>query len=237
MAINLTCIISPHIDDACLSLSETILDHDLGDNIIVLNVFTLTNYLYLGHKNRDKEFNSLSLATSTRMNEELEFSRLLYHRSINYLPFFLGFKDAGLEEDVYIREERNSYFTNRIKKIQLIPQLRKFLDNFQEIEALLFPVGLGNHLDHITLRKASEFFKDQYKTWFYADIPYANKYNSITDVKKVLQMPKKTRSVKKFVPEAKVSLFKDIYKSQYYPAIENDMVCIARNLGGEILFR
>jgi LmbE family N-acetylglucosaminyl deacetylase len=235
MATKFMCIISPHIDDAYLSLSETIIHHHLGSNIIVLNVFTTTNYL--GHKSKNKDFKFVSLATSTRISEELRFSDFLYHRRINYLPFFLGFSDSCLEEERFIREESNNYIMNRIKKIKLIPQLRTLLNNFQEIETLFFPTGLGNHLDHLTLRSASKFFKDKYETWFYADIPYLNRYGSISEVKKALPVPIKRSEIKKFKPKLKANLFKELYKTQYYPNLDNELTNISRNLGGEILFR
>jgi len=149
MVTKFVCIVSPHIDDVYLSLSETIIRRNLGSNIIALNVFTTTNYL--GHKDKNKDFKHVSLATSTRIREELGFSDFLYHRNINYLPLFLGFNDSCLEEDTFIRKESNYYIMRRIKKIKLVSQLKTTLNKFQEIEVLLFPMGLGNHLDHLTL--------------------------------------------------------------------------------------
>jgi LmbE family N-acetylglucosaminyl deacetylase len=62
-----------------------------------------------------------------------------------------------------------------------IEKIRKALTKQSEagaMEALVLPAGLGNHIDHLTVREAAAPFTTNIPTAFYEDLPYATTHPS-----------------------------------------------------------
>ena len=101
-------IISPHIDDAILSLWWLVLNESL--NVEVINVFTITNYTINGVLDA-------SIVTDLRKWEEKVVSELM-----GFKPLFLDYIDAILRvwehEDEYIRSDYNPLSDSIFYKLQ-----------------------------------------------------------------------------------------------------------------------
>ncbi len=195
-------IFSPHIDDAFLSLGGSILDwKEKGENILVVNVFSVSNYTQYGIGEAEE-------VTEERKKEEIKVQKKTGVSSV-----FLDFPEALLRG--YEMQKKEPYYPNKLNKKaekKWFPQIKEVLFSyFKEEEEVYFPLAIGNHVDHLLVREAGRsFLKKKEKkgtVWFYEDIPYAQRYKlpenfikkmGLNSFKKEIDLSRKVGIVKEY---------------------------------------
>jgi hypothetical protein len=248
-----TIVLSPHMDDAFLSLSSIISNGSLGRNILAINVFTTTDSTIKTSANTD--FSTVAKVSNLRMSEELTFADYLLINKINYIPIFLGMKDAAIDAYYgniaansikalppiikdYAKSMNNKHANRRMKDIKIDTILDGLLSQFENnVKAIVAPIGIGDHLDHVVLRTYAESLGQKTKVGLYADIPYIYYYNCLSMESLRSMLPKGFRSHDQefFDPVKKERLFREIYKSQKDPTILKALKAISTSVG-EIIF-
>lgn len=249
----ITVILSPHIDDAFLSLCSFIESGKVGRNILSLNVFTLSDSRI--KTNTETGFSAIVSTSIERELEELEFAKYLTSKGINYIPVFLGMKDAIIDTYYnYItgkginslpkilrgraRSIHRSFAQKRMRELKLKELIDSFLTQFKSnVDLLLAPIGIGDHIDHMMLRKYAESLGKSLKLGLYADIPYTYQYGIMSDEGLKTNLPKGVFKLQSqnFDPKKKDRLFRLIYKSQYDSNSSKAFKSISKN-GGEKIF-
>lgn len=158
-AINQLTIISPHIDDAILSMAGYII-HALQKNIEVNIIYVFTTGENLSYYKARKE------------EEKQLASKIGYHAT------FLDLKDAPGRNTKHNTIENICFHTSAPRDIT--KQLTQLLQD-KMYGQTFGPMAIGGHIDHIICKEAAIAL---HVNQFYADLPYAfiNDWN--TDVKK-----------------------------------------------------
>ena len=173
-------IISPHHDDAALSLGGFMCTNRVQACHVVCNVFTTSSWLGDGFPS-----GTLSNVTNLRRAEERLSNRVLgarsialglweadirifHRRSIDNYPDREGFTFAD-DPDLRSQGEADSV---RQSVMTLVERLRP--------EKIGLPLGLGGHMDHVFLREQGIGWLDELgrrfpgtRVFFYEDMPYA----------------------------------------------------------------
>jgi len=202
-------IVSPHIDDAILSMGGSISKLvAAGSQVSIVNVFSISSWthpdaLYAkDHGAGDRE-----RVTEIRKAEEMALSRQL-----NYRPFFLDFLDLPI---------RDQAMTDAVLSERIKCAIRDQLDFSSNI---FFPLGI-DHPDHCVVRNiGNELMPEGYRISFYEDLPYvARKLGSGALVKsKALEqglrssaveidISKKIASVKAYESQVSEEWLTDLY--------------------------
>ncbi|MDA4126134.1 MAG: PIG-L family deacetylase [Thaumarchaeota archaeon] len=149
-------VLSPHVDDATLSVGGSILLLGRMNGVTVYNLFSISDHT------RSTRFSSTILATTVRFLEEQIAATL-----ISYSPRFFVLQDSSLRS----KEERSM-----VQRLGTI--LRKELAR-DKPDVVLVPMGVGGHPDHevvfdafIGLLQEGSVSKEQVR--LYEDVPYAN---------------------------------------------------------------
>jgi LmbE family N-acetylglucosaminyl deacetylase len=205
-----TVIFSAHCDDAALSVGGAIAESIFGDAVVVV-VNSISNYVALGLQGRDTE-----IVTRCRKQEEIN-ALSPYLKGV----YFLDYKDHCVETgDVCLK-------ASRVYEAIYAECLKYYLLGANRF---LFPVGVGNHPDHIMLSEIGLRLQLKSAVWFYEDLPYAIEHDPL------LILPS---GLKRKVLESRFSLkFRLLrhYSSQglgmYYLSMES-----YHNLqGGEVIY-
>ncbi len=216
-------IFSPHCDDVAFSLGGSIINNFLK-NIIVCTIYTKTNY-YLNKSEKIKN------VTKTRLNEEIKVFRNL---GISYT--FLNFNDSeGREyfsENEYISPSNNpkkdsSFIRVKNKIYQIV--------NKKKDKILLFPLGIGYHVDHrILFEIGKELSKKGHFVLFYEDVGYKmTEKNDLIQTYVRENFPQLASRTFFFNNvEDKIKLCEE-YKTQISKEIINNINKIARKREGE----
>jgi hypothetical protein len=191
------------------------------------------------------------------MDEEIEFSRLLLSKGINYLPIFLGLKEAaieryytflgaaamgrlpktaglkGLGQKMYSKMAAD--YSNELKAWEALdPLLRHFKSNIRNV---LAPMGIGtSNIDHGVLAHTALQHRSL-RFGLYAEIPYVYMSDSMSMGRLRARVPSDFREVMltRFNPAEKVRLFKKIYASQDEKRTHEAISAIGKELG-EVVF-
>jgi LmbE family N-acetylglucosaminyl deacetylase len=151
-------ILSPHVDDAAFSIGGAMLDGRFGHTVVV-NVFTISASAYVDgdvenitaiRKMEDKKF----LANLTPTVDAIYLDRL-------DAPLRLGISDEEVCNVVVYGEDDIDHILAALGGISCSDSM------------LIAPLGLGNHVDHITVHLAG--CKAENLGWrvaFYEDLPY-----------------------------------------------------------------
>lgn len=145
-----TIIVSPHADDAALSLGGGLVISRFGRTAVIV-VFSQTNFRIGG-------IGRPAVVTATRRLEELN----ALSRWVSEIRF-LGHKDNSLEK-------------RTAKDVAAVTaHLRSVLDDMPATanSLLLFPMGIGNHPDHCMLSMVGTKFKWSGLKGYFEDQPYA----------------------------------------------------------------
>jgi LmbE family N-acetylglucosaminyl deacetylase len=159
-------IISPHIDDAIFSIGNTINSHFKGKTVVIINVFSISNFTI------SKTKTSIESVTNLRKAEELDLlNKLAFIQTIN-----LDFLDAPLRNISPISNNRKLDAHSQ----ELIDDLYKRLVSIiPKSETVFFPLSIGNHIDHIICfelaLKLMLTGRPYFKLKFYEDMPYKAK--------------------------------------------------------------
>jgi hypothetical protein len=152
-------IISPHIDDAFLSVGGIMCSlQEKNVEIVISNVFTMSNWVNSAACEVSAYGNNVELVTRARKSEEANLSNKLH-----YKYSFLDFEDHPLR--VGYTEEAQQQLPGLIGE--------KLTNIIKKEDTVFFPLGL-DHVDHIIIRQIGlSFLTKGYNTIFYEDLPYA----------------------------------------------------------------
>lgn len=253
----ITLILSPHLDDIFLSLYATIVSGKLGNNIIGVNFFTASDSSI--STNVNTSFNTIVRVSVGRMQEEIGFSRLLLSRKINYLPVFLGLKEASVEryykfiaaallgklsKKESMREISLSFYTKMASDYSkqlnaweaLGPLLRHFRSNIRNV---LAPMGVGTHIDHGAIAQTALKSVGPLNLGLYAEIPYVYMSGNMSVHKLRAKSPRGFGELMltRFDPLEKDKLFKKLYASQYEKRTGEAIFAVGKELGEVILWK
>lgn len=179
-------ILSPHLDDAALSLCDHILKlTSSGFKVTVINIFT-------SFSQGDKS------TTRLRVKEDAAAMSQLGVKIKN-----LGFTDAGFRkvghQSVY--PDFRHIFMSHPHQLdsQVVPQLVKRLSTFPSPSRVYLPFGLGGHVDHILTRQAGETVYPNSQINYYLEAPYFLNFKnwSVSKFFKVLRFP-----IKSIIPQS-----------------------------------
>jgi LmbE family N-acetylglucosaminyl deacetylase len=154
-------ILSPHHDDAALSLGLTLLEAaQRGTSVHVLNAFTVSSHC----PGRDAQ--GVSDVSSLRAEEDATFVAQLP----GGVAGDLGRRDASLRgyDGVRCVRRRALDASERAEVLDLALQLRPW----QGHDVYFVPLGLGDHIDHRVARVAAERAWAGAEIRYYEDLPY-----------------------------------------------------------------
>lgn len=205
-------IISPHCDDAALSLGGALINKILIPKAII-NVFTKTNWTIRGEGNVN-EITKLRVGEDTKM-----------FKTLKIVTKYLGLKDAGLRENY--KGINNKYLDKTLSPTRdpIWNKLIKLIDNvyeeYEEIDNWFFPLGLGGHIDHRILREIALKNKELLKLkniYFYEDVGYddTESEEKVKELIKTIPLVLNPKKLKYKNIEAKLDLIKH-YSSQIDP--------------------
>lgn len=164
-------IVSPHPDDAVFSLGGFMISNN-HYQLTIINVFTVSCYTVTGFGNPES-------ITAARMKEERKVSKRLNVKSIN-----LGFRDASLRAPYTCEAD----YLNPILDVRydaswpMIDVTVRTAAASNDYEFLLFPLGLGHHVDHrILFEIGKNLLYQGYPVLFYED----GSYDVTRDVKAI----------------------------------------------------
>ena len=179
-------ILSPHRDDAAFSLALAIEAWlTAGHTVTLLNVFTRSLDAPYSDADFIHENDRLSYVSAMRLREdELFLQRLTQSlsraRKAHLLMVDLNLKDAPIRLRIPAEALSDTPVNPEDPAIE---KIRKALTRQAELgtlEALVLPLALGNHVDHLTVREAALPLTTQLPSAFYEDLPYAATYPSVT---------------------------------------------------------
>ena len=192
-------ILSPHRGDAAFSLSLSITHWlNAGHSVTILNVFTRS----LNAPYSDAEFvhenDRLSYVSAMRLREDEHFVQLLIQNlpkaaKANIQMVDLNLKDAPIRLRCPIDEVCDTAVNPEDPAIE---KIRKALARQSEagaMEALVLPLALGEHVDHLTVRAAALPLTKGLPSAFYEDLPYAATHPSVATDLQVLREDVATR--------------------------------------------
>lgn len=175
-------ILSPHRDDAVFSLAVSIRGWSNYATITVVNFFTTSSYApHAASEDR-------SLANLSRLR------RLEDRLAIRKLSPGIRVIDEGLlDAPVRLRTETAAVsgpdaVASKSSDIQSVAVKLRALKRF---DCVVAPLGLGNHVDHRTVRQAAlEVFAPS-KLAFYEDLPYAT-WTPKAEIRRVIDVISRT---------------------------------------------
>ena len=149
-------MISTHFDDVPLSLGGILHKKEIFTDISVLTVFTKSSYTILSGIN-----DSANYISKLRI---LEMKK--YCHEMNIKLYTLRFEDTTQRK----YPEKDNVFDDI--KFELNSKVNEI-----EYNTIFFPLGIGNHLDHLIVYKVAKNLSTTNKqVFFYEDLPYAANY-------------------------------------------------------------
>ncbi|MHA1376905.1 MAG: PIG-L family deacetylase [Candidatus Helarchaeota archaeon] len=205
-----TLILSPHCDDAALSIGGCLLGDFFPKNIISLNVFSISRYTIFQKGNAPEK-----KTTGIRKKEEIMVSEQL-----GYFPFFLDYKEpfarSGFRNTGDVCDSHRSINSEK-SYFEVKSKISEILKKFNSL--ICIPLSCGYHIDHrIICNIVLEFIQkiNSIPIIFYEDLPYtALGKNSpsiiVKKLSKVIQL--ESHLFQDFSISKKIEILK-FYKSQ-----------------------
>lgn len=155
--------LSPHDDDMAFSLGGALLDGRFGAGRLV-TVFSVSNCTIDDRDDDVTEVTELRKAESKEFFGALEVDLDVLYLDRLDAPLRLGIQDDCVFDAVFPRSDEKE-----------VEYLLAALEPMRQEEGLLFaPLGLGGHVDHVLVHKATcTLARDGWATAFYEDLPYA----------------------------------------------------------------
>jgi LmbE family N-acetylglucosaminyl deacetylase len=177
-------ILSPHRDDAAFSLALAIEAWlTAGHTVTLLNVFTRSLDAPYSDADFIHENDRLSYVSAMRLREdELFLQRLTQSRArkAHLLMVDLNLKDASIRLRIPAEALSDTPVNPEDPAIEKIRKALTRQSELGTLEALVLPLALGNHVDHLTVREAALPLPTQLPSAFYEDLPYAATYPSVS---------------------------------------------------------
>jgi LmbE family N-acetylglucosaminyl deacetylase len=174
-----TLVLSPHFDDACYSVGGLLSKKTMFDEIVILTIFSKSVFAPNVKVARVLLRNSIAqYVTEKRKKEDSKFCD-----SIGAAQRFLPFKEATLRGYPSL----SSIF--QVEDVESEPIYRNVCESLEDsissgfYNAILCPLGVGNHVDHLIVitalsRILTNGKSTNSKIYFYEDLPYAATYES-----------------------------------------------------------
>ena len=199
-------IISPHMDDAALSLGQHIIEWKRQNKTVkVVTVFTKFLGKNLPEYSREyinkSGFDNAMDFEKERVREDVKAMKKM---EVEYEHW--GYVDAGFRGNYLTKEE---LLNGKIKNVDtnLIDKISKKICEIKASEIYL-PYGVGGHVDHLIVRRAGERIDKNVS--FYLEIPYLwQNFNYLIYLNKIFSI----KSLK-MGDIVKMNVLK-CYKSQY----------------------
>ena len=230
-------IISPHLDDAILSLGGTIsVRHSMGATVTICNVFT--GDLQMIGKNETGTDPLPRLRQQPPLPRYQEESLLAHEYGLDFK--YLGYPDGrsrGYDKREILRGKikDEEHMISRIKD-----DLRKEIKRNRA--RIYFPFGIGGHVDHVILHQIARSLHEEgfAEIYLYEDMPYA-----LIDTQDLLV---KVRNMRKYVRPRYITIGNHIdqkmnmmeyYQSQmpmlksFCPGMIRKMQDYARRMSGQ----
>ncbi len=175
--------LSPHRDDAAFSLGLSIGRWlEAGHAVEVMNCFTRSEYSPYGDTDFVHENDLRSYVTAKRLKEDVRWSRQ-YGRPITLSDLNLRDAPQRLQcavDDVCVRPVDASDAA--------IPKIRRALERGAR-DALVAPLGIGRHVDHLTARMAAldGGWPGELALALFEDLPYAARGNAAEEIEEQAQ--------------------------------------------------
>lgn len=179
-------ILSPHRDDAALSLALAV-EHWLAEGHVVdvVNCFTQSEYAPLAPQAVRDSLEIRTIVSAMRAKEDQAW--LCSYANARHLSIVdFNFEDAPIRLNCTADEVCTRIPKDGSTEKSLSVEITRLVAN-KNIDAIVLPMALGNHIDHLTARNAilsSDVCKD-IPCAFYEDLPYASRPGAdreITDV-------------------------------------------------------
>jgi len=159
-------VVSPHYDDAPMSVGESLLHGDLrSERVTVGVVFGRSNWVKYFHPTTRR----WPLATAIRFMEEVvNASRFRYRVRVASLPEWI-LRTGIAETAEYLDQARD------VSADPLVDEVYRVLLRWsRRADLILVPLGVGGHVDHLIVAAAGRRLADSRRpVRFYEDRPYA----------------------------------------------------------------
>ncbi len=168
-------ILSPHLDDSVLSCADHISDWiHLGYNTTIINVFSSykTGILSPDAEQCLTEFSLKTVhqyETMRKTEDNLALRALGIREKQNLDLVDGGFRAIGTKP---VYSTFSALFQGKILEPDIIVSTSRILSRYQKFDQIFVPMGLGNHVDHVILRKSAERTYPRDRLGYYADAPY-----------------------------------------------------------------
>jgi LmbE family N-acetylglucosaminyl deacetylase len=163
-------IVSPHLDDAILSLGGYLQSNNDENNTII----TLFNTAWTAI---DENMDYASI-TSMNLKEELTVVKKIGCKHI-----FLGYDEALLRG---YKQWNEAYSSSNDQKVfyNVVNEIKSILNN-NKYNEIFFPMAIGEHVDHVMVYEVAklllDFCAEKYiEILFYEDLPYAS-YGGVSE--------------------------------------------------------
>lgn len=158
-------VVSPHMDDAVLSLGEHMLKwKNEGKKILVVTVFTKFNNICIPKYSFDyikkSGFKKVIDFERARVEEDKMAMKMM---GLDYIHW--DFKDAGFR-GVY--KTRKELLSGKIIDVNMVEKIRKRIILIKAKEVYL-PYGVGGNVDHFIVKEAGNNIKNNF---YYLESPY-----------------------------------------------------------------
>lgn len=169
-------IFSPHLDDAALNLSDHVYRwKKAGRTIEIVSVFTSFGRNIISEdakKYTGIRGGSTVMFEQHRKNEDKRAMKLLGTGWQH-----LGFVDGGFRQQnaTLIYKNFKSLFSGHIstRDKDVTSRLMNIMKDYINAHSVLIPLGVGNHADHLIVKKAAEKTFPHLKLQYYVEYPYA----------------------------------------------------------------
>lgn len=152
-------ILSPHIDDAFLSLGGFISKYSHKHLIEVVNIFSYDPWVLKKFDTKSKQKNIL-----IRKKEEIINSKAS-ETTIHFWEYPAGWKERGYSQwQLPIDKSKDADLLKKLKR-RLKAMSKKF-------DLVFAPLSIGGHVDHLIVRNVVAMLSDL-NVVFYEDLPYA----------------------------------------------------------------
>ena len=173
---NVILVLSPHLDDAAFSVGPLLAKLSGRTKIVVATVFTKTESNLSDFAlacQLDKGIPAEIDYMAVRRKEDMEWSKRIGAAALH---------GAFAEAPHRGYESVKALFGPILKTDMLGDSVGEwFIDLAETLKprAILCPIGVGDHIDHIWVRKiAEDLFHQKIPLFFFKDQPYSSKFNS-----------------------------------------------------------
>ncbi len=215
--------VSPHYDDAIISCGGKIYSDSIGNNgVSIVTIFSAVKGPFSEYAKKLHAYWNLNNPFLDRKIENINACKELKVKNI-----MLDFEDA-----IYRISNGNHLYPNDgdiFRKINSLDEELEIniINRIKELSTketiLYFPLGVGNHVDHVIAYKCGLKMKqDGYKVKFYPDFSYngtlpkeCKKMKKISLKLNEKQIDAKCKAVSKYTSQVKM-LFEEESKIKYY---------------------